>query len=451
MPVTPKDHAEAIAVFRAQIIGALIRRELDHGELRAELMRLSQQAFRPPGSDLTRRYSIPTLERWLYALRNGGIEALKPRRRSDRGRARELTAEQRQLLCDIRREHRSASVELILRTLVAEGRLERGAISAATVRRLFQEQGLDRHALRDGTGSKTRLRWQAERPGALWHADVCHGPALKLGGESRPLRIHALLDDASRYVVAIVALHQERELDMLTIFVRALRKHGKPEVLYLDNGATYRGEVLSVACARLGVALVHAKPYDPEARGKMERFWRTLRQGCLDFIGSCASLHDVNVRLWAFLDEHYHRAPHAGLLGKTPDNVWTLAQAEHPAEPIDERALRDALTVRERRRVRRDTTIDVDGKTYELDQGFLAGRLVTAAWCLLDEPLAPWVEHGGQRLELHAVDVLNNARRDRPSRRADSADAPAGGGPRPDFDPPRALLDRALGRTTTKE
>ncbi len=120
---------------------------------------------------------------------------------------------------------------------------------------------------------------------ALWHGDVCHGPSLRIDGKVRPLRIHALLDDASRYVVALEAHHTEREVDMLGLFVRALRRHGKPDALYLDNGSTYRGDTLATACARLSVSLVHAKPYEPEARGKMERFWRTLREGCLDFVG----------------------------------------------------------------------------------------------------------------------------------------------------------------------
>ena len=185
-------------------------------------------------------------------------------------------------------------------------------------------------------------------------------------------------------MLAIEAMHQERELDMLGLFVRALRKHGQPDVLYLDNGSTYRGDVLALACARLGLSLVHARPYDPEARGKMERFWRTLREGALDFVGSLSTLHEVNVRLFAFVDEHYHRAPHAGLMGRTPAAVWDEAMAQQPPAPLDEKRLREALTVRERRRVRRDTTVDVEGRTYELDQGFLAGRVITVAWCLLD-------------------------------------------------------------------
>jgi putative transposase len=196
-PLAPKDHAEAVAIFRSEIVGALTRRDLDHGELRNELRMLSQRRYRPPGIRTTRRYSVTTLERWYYAYRSGGLAALRPAPRKDRGHARDLGAELRQLLIDIRREHRSASVPLILRTLTADGRLASNVVSQATVHRLYADHGLDRIPAREGSGQKTRLRWEAESPGALWHADVRYGPTLTINGQSRPLRIHALLDDAS--------------------------------------------------------------------------------------------------------------------------------------------------------------------------------------------------------------------------------------------------------------
>jgi len=442
--LTPKDHGEAVAIFRSEIVGALTRRELTRGELRAALGEIAAERFRPPDADATRRYSVATLERWYYAYRRGGLEALRPESRSDRGRARELTPEQRTLLLEIRREHPSASVPLILRTLTTDGRLERGAVSAQTVRRLFRQQGLDKIGLRDGSAPRVRLRWQAERPGALWHGDVCHAPAILIGAKSRPVRIHALLDDASRYVVALEAHHTEREVDMLGLLVRALRRHGPPDALYLDNGSTYRGEHLRTACARLSISLLHARPYDAPARGKMERFWRTLREGCLDFLGSLASLHDLQVRVWAFLDEHYHRAPHASLLGRSPATVY--GQSERGLDSLDEQRLRDALTVRVRRRVRRDSTVPLDGSDYELAQGFLAGRLVTVGRCLVDLSEPPWVEHEGKRLLLHPIDPVKNARRKRaPLRDRTSVNTIA-------FDPPGALLDRAVRRRPgTKE
>jgi putative transposase len=319
--LTPKDRAESVALFRAQVVGALAHRDLDHGQLCRELERLSRQRFRPPDSLVTKTYGVSTLERWFYGYRSGGLEALKPRSRSDRGRARHLTDTQKELLVAIRREHPGASVPLILRTLVNQGTLKAATISAATLRRFYRERGLDRVSLR-GSAGKQRLRWQASHPDALWHGDVCHGPSLRVGKSTKPLRIHALLDDASRYIVAIEAHYTEREQDMLQLFADSIRRRGTPDGMYLDNGSTYRGVALRTACERLGVTLIHAQPYDPQARGKMERFWRTCREGCLDFIDGHLSLHDVNVRLCAFVDSHYHRAPHAGLMGQTPLSAY---------------------------------------------------------------------------------------------------------------------------------
>ncbi|MER2625459.1 MAG: helix-turn-helix domain-containing protein, partial [Accumulibacter sp.] len=145
MPVlTPSGRAEEIALFRHQLIAPLVLSDTSHGELRARLVEISQQRVRPPRADATRTYSIATLERWYYAFRQHGLEALRPSPRGDRGRARDLTTDQRALLLDIRREHPNASAALILRTLVADGRLTKGAVSVVTLRRLYREHRLDR-------------------------------------------------------------------------------------------------------------------------------------------------------------------------------------------------------------------------------------------------------------------------------------------------------------------
>jgi hypothetical protein len=127
--------------------------------------------------------------------------------------------------------HPTASVPLILRTLVADGRLAAGVVSDTKVARLYRDAGLERGVVVDG---HTRLRWQADHAGVLWHGDVCHGPTLRIGKTTRPLRIHAMLDDASRFVVALEALHAEREADMLDVLLAALRRHGAPDAIYLD-------------------------------------------------------------------------------------------------------------------------------------------------------------------------------------------------------------------------
>jgi len=246
-----------------------------------------------------------------------------------------------------------------VKTLVTEGRLPKAIVSARVLRRLFQEQGLDRIA-RSAEGDRhARLHWETTYPGALWQTDVCHGPNLRVNGRIIPIRVHAIIDDASRFTVALEAHATERERDMLDLFANAIRRHGPPSALYLDNGSTYSGDALRLCCERLGVTLIHSKRYEPQGRGKIERFFRTLRAGCLDYVGDCSSLHAVNARLLAFLDQHYHPGAHAGLIGKTPAAVW--CEGAPALRPLDPDAFREAFTTRKKRRIRRDSTFNVDG------------------------------------------------------------------------------------------
>lgn len=438
--LTPKNHAEEVALFRCEIIGELSRREMEHGELATELLKLSKERYRPPGSAHSRTYGVSTLERWLYNYKLAGLGALCPKPRKDRGHAQSLSPEQQKLLCDIRVEHPGAATPLIRDTLVADGLLAPDALHCSTLNRFFAEKGLDRTALKKRPHTRTRLRWQSERPNALWHADVCHGPSLQLGKGTVPVRVHALMDDHSRYILSLCAVSTERETDMLTLLVSAVRRHGVPDALYLDNGSTYRGQGLRTACERLGITLIHAKPYDAPARGKMERFWGTLRRGCLDFLGEVGSLHDVNVRLLSFVDQRYHNAPHGGLLGKTPKRVYEAAQ-NGPPDSLTEKKLREAFTVRERRRVNGDSTLSIGGMLYELDRPFFAGRTVSIVRCLLPNGDPPAVEHEGARIQLHPVDPSKNATRSR-----QPLPAPTPKDPQLHFDPAGTLLHQAVRR-----
>ncbi|MEL6185031.1 MAG: DDE-type integrase/transposase/recombinase [Myxococcota bacterium] len=444
-PIRPKSHAEAVALFRAGVIGPLTTRELVYGQLADELRKLSKTPFRPFWLDRSYCYAVSTLERWYYAYRSEGLVGLEPRPRSDKGYAQALTNEQRILILEIAKERPEVSATVLVRTLEADGRLGAREVSPQTVRRLLAAHGLDRKTRRQMVRGRTRRRWQADAPDALWHADVCHGPSLRIGGRTVPLRIHALLDDASRFIIGIRAFSTEREVDMLALLVQALRESGPPRTLYVDNGSTYRGEALHLAGERLGIRVVHADPYDPQARGKMERFWRTLREGCLDHIGTCNSLHDVQVRLLAFIGRHYHAAPHSGLVGRCPADVYAT---ERPSQNLlAEEDLREALVVRTTRRIKNDGTVPVGGIDWEVEEGYLAGRKVTVARTLFDPKAPPWIEEGENRRHiLTPVDPIANATRPRKRTHKNLRGVDA-----IPFDPAGALVDRATGRRAHPE
>lgn len=423
----PKDHAEAVAVFRAQIIGPALARSLPRGKLAALLRELASEQYVPPGAKRRHRFGSSTLERWYYAYRRGGLAALRPRPRKDRGRGKKLPPELRELLLDIRREQPAASVPTILLELQLAGRLAKDTVTATTVRRLFREHGLDRvslkHAAQVGERGRLRLRWEAEAPGLLWHSDVCHGLRISIGGQApQMVLIHGLLDDHARFVPYLEARLAETEADFLAVLCQAVRRHGPPSALYVDNGACYRGEALTLVCARLGIRLVHAAPYDAPARGKQERFWRTLREQCLDLIegASLDSLHAVNIHLWQWLDERYHRTPHGGLVGRTPSEAW-LAATNTLAPPVSDDRMVQVLELRAERKVKKDSTLQWHGKTYEVVGRYLAGRTVTVISSLLD-PSRLRLEHLGKPIEVFPVDVHQNAHRRRGPRTSSTPD-----------------------------
>jgi len=257
-----------------------------------------------------------------------------------------------------------------------------------------------------------------------------------LQGPPRKLYVHALLDDHSRYVLALEARLSEQEVDLLSIFVGALLRWPAPHALYVDNGACYRGDTLALAAARLDVRLIHATPRDPRARGKMERFWRTLRQLCTDHLAAGVSLQDVNAALLAFLDAKYHPRPHAGLMGETPSKRF---HAGLQGFPRTARQLAEALQVTVPRKIAGDGTFSVDGRLFEVRGRHLHGKRVQVLMDPLTGALLD-VRHDEKPVPFGPCDPAVNRHR----RRAEPSEAPA---PTLPFDPIAALLAAARKET----
>jgi len=436
VPLPEPTRAEAIALFRLGVVGDLLTRELAPGELRDELVVRAAQRYRPPGAGSSRTFHWKTLQAWFYAAKHGGHQKLLPASRR-KGFATSLPPEKRALLLQIRREHPSAAAGLILDVAVRQNIVAKDEVSPSTLRRLFAAAGVPRTSA-TRTDRRERRRWDAGRVGALWHGDVCHIWVRTLAGAPRKLYVHGLLDDHSRYVPVLEARETEKETDMLSVLCSALLRVPTPEVLYLDNGSCYRGETLALACARLGIRLVHAQPYDPQARGKMERFWRTLRQGCTDHLPPGASLHDVNAALLAFLDGEYHARPHAGLMGEAPTRrfhtgVQELGRARSAKE------LAAALEVSIQRRIGNALTFSVEGRLYEVRGRHLAGKTVD----VVADPFTGTILRvlfDGQPIVFGLCDMAANGHRAR-----------AGALPAPEltvpFDPIAMLLEKARKET----
>jgi putative transposase len=425
--------AEAIALFRLGVVGDLLARDLPTGDLRAELLDRASRHYRPPDARATRTFHWKTLQAWYYAAKHGGLASLHPSSRKQ-GFALGLTPDQRTLLIEIRAAHPSSPANLILDVAVREGIIAADQISASTLRRLFQAHGVPR-SIADRASRRDRRRWEAAHVGALWHADVAHVWVRDLDGTPRKIYVHGMLDDHSRYVVALEARSSELETDALAVLCTALLRLPSPDVFYVDNGACYRGDVLARSCAKLDIKLVHAKSKDPKARGKMERFWRTMRTRCTDHLGRGATLQDVNAALLAFLDVDYNGRPHEGLMGETPSKRFHAGLEALP-RPCTAKEIARALEIAVTRRVAGDGTFSFEGRTFEVQGRHLLHKVIE----LTTDPFTGTILASSYK-GAPIITGLCDPKLNRSRRRAEATDNDT---PRPvPFDPIAALLAQA--------
>jgi len=377
-PIDP----QAVALFRYGLIAEFLHRPNNQPGLYQRLREKASQDYQIPGS-LRQRVAAETLRHWIKDYKRGGIDALKPKPRNDLGRSRALPQQLADQLLSLKEEQPHLSVVQLIDSLTPAPTpataLPPWRPSASTVYRLLRRAGLmDKSAEHDAGHDADRRRFAFKHPGQMWMSDVMHGPSVTLAGSRtrRKAYLIAFLDDATRVVPYCAFALAESTQAFLPVFKQALMRRGIPERLYVDNGANYRSQQLALVCAKLGIALIHARPFQPSGKGKQERFFRTVRAQLLPTLSEAdtASLEALNRRLWAWVETEYHHNPHRGLDGDTPLDRWAAARAPRLPEPdLDF----DALFLFEaKRRVQRDHTVSLNGTVFEVDAA-LVGQTVT--------------------------------------------------------------------------
>ena len=366
---------DPMALFRLSVLGPLVSRErLARGELQQLIRELAQREYTIPGSR-RRHLGETTIEGWFYRWRRLGIAGLTPKVRFDRGQSK-LSAPIQEAILAAKRANPRRSIRQIQRLLEAAGSVAGDTLSRSAIHRLLQQHGLSRM-----TGSvslpEEKRSFVAESAGAIWYGDVMHGPRVPVGGQLRKTYLVSLIDDASRLITHSAFCLGETALDIEGVLKQALLKRGIPIKLVVDNGAAYRANTLQGICVRLGIHLIYCRPYAPEGKGKLERWHRTFRDQFLSELDErhITHLDDLNARLWAWVEQVYHRTGHAGLAGVTP--LARYQQDLSKIRSLGSRAAQlDALFQhRVGRFVRKDGTVSYLGARFEVPYE-LAGKTV---------------------------------------------------------------------------
>ncbi len=214
-----------------------------------------------------------------------------------------------------------------------------------------------------------RRSFVAAYAGDLWQGDVLHGPSVMTEQGMRKTYLVSFMDDATRLIVHSAFCLSETALDIEGVLKQAILKRGLPNKLLIDNGPAYRAQSLQTICGFLDIRLIYCKPYEPESKGKLERFHRTLREQFLNELElqKIKDLSDLNARLWAWCESVYHTRPHTGLNGESPIERWRkeLVHVRHLSPGTIER-LDDLFLHRVKRRVKKDASVSWESRLYEV-------------------------------------------------------------------------------------
>ena len=370
------------ALKRLEMISPLLDPDLDE----AKRCRMREMIAEKNG--ITTR----SLYRYEKYYREDSFEGLRPKNREMRRSAKlpenydEIVAQAIQL----KREVPRRSVRQIIKILEIEGWAPPGTIKASTLQRYLYKAGLGKKQMRKYTEARETSSRRFCRPHRmeLLQADIKYGPKIRdKDGKLIKTYLSSLIDDHSRYILQSEFYDNQRAEIVEDTFHKAILKHGSFDCGYLDNGGQYITDELQKSCGKLGIRLLHARPRNCEAKGKIEKFHQVV-DGFKAEIEKhhVHSVAELNEKWKYYLDQEYQKESHDGIReyyesmdvpvpskGITPEQEWN--RDTRKLTFIDVGVIAEAFMRHESRQIDKAGCFSFDGKMYEASTA-LAGAEV---------------------------------------------------------------------------
>jgi transposase InsO family protein len=360
----------AVALKRFSLISPIINGQTDG--ITEYCVRITREPIEMPHYGL-KDYAPNTIKNWYSVYMKDGIDGLKPLPRSDTGIPRVITEEMSEAIKAKINEFPKAPASKIYDLLTEERAFLKKDASLATVRRFINANKI----ICEGKDEPVQmLRFAKERVNELWQTDIMYGPYV--GGKKKsPTYLLGYIDDASRLVVHGEFYLTQDILSLRDSFREAVLRRGLPILLYTDNGKIYRCQQFEYLCANIGVTLIHHGVYQAHSKGKIERFFRTVRDRFLSVIkkDDLIGIDTLNAKFRLWLENDYQKRVHSELNGKTPLEAF-LEQAESIKLVTDLSDFNSRFLMRATRTIKKDATISLDCTLYETEPSFAGMRKV---------------------------------------------------------------------------
>ena len=384
-------HNAEIAQFRFALIAPVIQGLYPDASATAYYKRVTAFPLTlPDGSTVS--YSYKTLEKWKSQYTLGGLDALMPNARSDKGISRALNEDAIAEIYHIKEEHPRMNATQIYEHLVREAFIP-ATVSVDSVQRFIRHNDLK--SARD-PNLRDRKAYEEDKFGKIWQADTCYLPYITEDGRSRRVYCIMIIDDHSRLLVGGELFYNDNAYNFQKVLKNAIAAYGIPDKLYVDNGCSYSNEQLSMICVSLGILLLHTKIRDGASKGKVELHFRTLKERWLYTldINSITSLSQFNGMLKDYM-RNYNTTFHRGISGVPLERYQ--ASKDHPRKPLSRQWLDDCFYNRITRKVRKDSTITIDKICFDVPMQFISAKVdirylpddMDSAYILFDDKKFP--------------------------------------------------------------
>ncbi|MCK9267768.1 MAG: DDE-type integrase/transposase/recombinase [Alkaliphilus sp.] len=351
---------QSIALFKYSLIAPLVTGTFTQGTVKEYLREVSAKRYDTPTG--VKEYAPATIKDWFRLYKRFGIDGLYPKIRSDKGKPRNLSNDAKEFIVSCKVNSPKRSAKSIHQELIAKGYVSYDQVSLSTIQRFISKANISAHKLEP----IDRRAFEFEFPNECWQSDISTGPYLNIDSKKCKTHIIAILDDSSRLIIHAEAFFSDNFLSLLSVFKKAVAKRGIPKKLFVDNGKVYKSNQMQFICANLGTVISFARPYSPESKGKIERWFKTLQDQWLNVIdwNDFSSLEELNSSLFRYVEEDYNSKVHSAINMKPIDKFIQyidLIKFIPGKQEIDY-----VFLYRVTRKVKKDSTISIQSILFEV-------------------------------------------------------------------------------------
>lgn len=396
-----------IALFKYGLIAPVVTGTFTENSKMEYFRNVASKSYTVNG--VKQNYSPTTIKRWYNTYQKYGFNALLPKTRSDCNSSRKLNLEVQEQIKQLKNDYPHISGTLIYNKLIDEGYINPNDVSLGTILKFIR----DNKILFNETENTDRRAFVMEHANDCWQADTSHGPYLTINGKKVLTYLIAIIDDASRKIVGAKFFFNDNSINLQEVMKSAVKKFGVPKKLFVDNGKTYKNDQFNIICATLGLVLIHARPYSGASKGKIERFFHTMKASWMRGLdwNSIESIDKLNELLNEFVSK-YNSSNHSSLKDDNgdlmcPNTRWFKDSSL--IKKLDNAFLDIAFLHTAYPKIRSDAIAYIKGSEFEVNMKYI-GKKITVKYnpICLDEA---WIYDNDKLIEkINLVNKTDNSK-----------------------------------------